>query len=148
MNILKDKLKQYILDYLGENRLMTLATAENNTPWAASVMFAYDTDLNLYFISDPDTRKAQNLLNNPSVSVAINQHQKTPGKILGIQLEGTAHMLDKNKSQNELELFKKRFDWADDYLHDHELYKIKPEKIYYLDDELFGPGGREILVVK
>lgn len=148
MGIFKDKLKQYILNYLGENRLMTLATAENNTPWAASVMFAYDTDLNLYFISDPDTRKAQNLLNNPSVSVAINQHQKTPGKILGIQLEGTAHMLDKNKSQNELELFKKRFDWADDYLHDHELYKIKPEKIYYLDDELFGPGGREILVVK
>src|SRR3972149_9880972 len=148
MNILKDKLKQYILDYLGENRLMTLATAENNPPWAASVMFAYDTDLNLYFISDPDTRKAQNLLNNPSVSVAINQHQKTPGKILGIQLEGTAHMLDKNKSQNELELFKKRFDWADDYLHDPELSTIKPEKIYYLDDELFGPGGREILVVK
>ena len=54
-------------------------------------------------------------------------------------------MLDKNKDVKELEIFKKRHDWADEYLHDHELYKIVPKKIYYLDDELFGPGGRKEL---
>src|SRR3989344_2052722 len=147
MNILKDKLKQYILDYLGENRLMTLATAENNTPWAASVMFAYDADLNLYFISEPNTRKIQNLLTNQKGSVAINQFQKSPGKILAIQLEGVAEMLDKNSNKKELELFKKRFDWAKKFLENHDLFKINPKKVYYLDDERFGPGGREELII-
>ncbi len=44
-----------------------------------------------------------------------------------------------------LELYRQRYSWADDYLHNHRLYKIKPSKVYYLDDELFGPGGREEL---
>ena len=145
MEIAKEKLKTYILDYLAKNRRMTLATSENNVPWAATVMFAYDPDLNLYFISVPDSRKTKNLETNPRVSGAINEFQKTPGKILGVQLEGTAEILDKNKNTKELEIYKKRFDWADEYLHDHELYKIIPKKIYYLDDELFGPGGREEL---
>jgi len=145
MEISKEELRKHILDYLEKNRRMTLATSENNIPWAATVMFAYDNDFNFYFISVPDSRKTKNLETNPRVSGAINEFQKTPGKILGVQLEGTAEMLDKNKNTKELEIYKKRFDWADNYLHDHELYKIIPKKIYYLDDELFGPGGREIL---
>jgi uncharacterized protein YhbP (UPF0306 family) len=143
----KDKLKQYILDYLEQNRVMTLATCMDDIPWAASVMYAYDDDLNLYFISKPETRKTQNLLSNPKVSATINQFQKTPGKILGIQLEGTARKLDKTKNVQELELFKKRFDWAKDFLDDHELFQIAPKKIYYLDDEKFGPQGREELIL-
>ena len=108
-------------------------------------MYAYDDDLSLYFISKPETRKTQNLLANPKVSATINQFQKTPGKILGVQLEGSAEMIDKTKNKQELETFKKRFNWAEKYLHDHELFQITPKKIYYLDDERFGPGGRETL---
>ncbi len=126
---------------------MTLATCKDDVPWAASVMFAYDDDLNLYFISKPETRKTQNILANPEISATINQFQKTPGKVLGVQLEGAAQKLDKKKSTEELEIFKKRFNWAEKYLHDHELFKIAPKKIYYLDDERFGPGGREELIL-
>src|SRR3989304_566903 len=140
-----DDLSKDILDYLAKNRRMTIATSEKDIPWAATVMFSYDPDLNFYFISVPDSRKTKNLETNPRVSGAINEFQKTPGKILGVQLEGTAEILDKNKNTKELAIYKKRFDWADEYLHDHELYKIIPKKIYYLDDELFGPGGREEL---
>ena len=147
MSSSKNKLKNYILDYLKQNRVMTLATCKDDVPWAASVMFAYDDDLNLYFISKPETRKTQNILANPEISATINQFQKTPGKVLGVQLEGAAQKLDKKKSTEELEIFKKRFNWAEKYLHDHELFKIAPKKIYYLDDERFGPGGREELIL-
>jgi uncharacterized protein YhbP (UPF0306 family) len=143
----KQELKKHVSNYLAQNRVMSLATSKGGVPWASTVMFAYDADLNLYFLSKEETRKAQNLQANPQVSVTINQFQKTPGKILGIQLEGTAKKLDKTKNVHELELFKKRFDWAKDFLHDHELFQITPKKIYYLDDEKFGPQGREELVL-
>lgn len=126
---------------------MALATCKDDVPWAASVMFAYDDRLNLYFISKPGTRKTQNLLDNPKASAAINQIQKTPGKVIGVQLEGSAEMLDKTKNKQELEIFKNRFNWAEKYLSDHELFQITPKKIYYLDDERFGPGGREELIL-
>ncbi len=141
------ELKKYVLDYLEQNRMMTLATCKDDVPWAASVMFAYDDRLNLYFISKPDTRKTQNLLGNPKVSATINQIQKTPGKVVGVQLEGSAEILDKTKNKQELEIFENRFNWAEKYLHDHELFKVSPKKIHYLDDERFGPGGREELIL-
>lgn len=127
---------------------MTLATSEDNVPWAATVMFSYDSDFNIYFISVPNSRKTKNIKTNPRVSVAVNEYVHKAGFTLGLQIEGKAIMLNKEKDKKELELFRKRFDWADDFLHDHELYKIVPEKIYYLDDEKFGPGGREELTLR
>jgi uncharacterized protein YhbP (UPF0306 family) len=145
MSLSQEELKQQIFNYLSQNKRMSLATAKENVPWAATVMFAYDDDLNLYFISKPETRKTQNLLANPKVSATINQFQMTPGKILGVQLEGIAKMIDKKRNSKELEIFKKRFNWAEKHLDNHELFQITPKKIYYLDDGRFGPGGREVL---
>lgn len=96
---------------------MTLATAENNIPWAATVMFAYDQDLNFYFISQSDTMKSQHLLTNPAVSVAINEYRNKVGSTMGIQLEARAEMLDKVANKKELDLYRSRHDWADNYLH-------------------------------
>ena len=145
MTLSHNQLQKYILDYLSKNRRVTLATSEDNVPWASTVMFAYDSDFNIYFISVPNSRKTKNLKANPRVSVAINEYVPRAGYTIGLQIEGKAFMLNKEKDKKELEIFRQRFDWADDFLHDHELYKIVPEKIYYLDDEKFGQGGREVL---
>ena len=145
MVVSPERLKKYILEYLENNRLMTLATSEKDVPWAATVFFAYDPNLNIYFISRPETRKTQHIISNPNVSVVVNQYQPKKGTVKGLQIEGEAYILDKEKDKEKLELYKERYDWADEYLHNHELYKIIPKKIYYLDDELFGPGGREEL---
>lgn len=148
MTLSHNQLQKYILEYLSKNRRLTLATSEGNVPWAATIMFAYDSDFNIYFISVPDSRKTKNLKTNPRVSVAINEYAPRAGYTIGLQIEGKAIMLNKEKDKRELEIYRKRFDWADDFLHDHELYKIVPEKIYYLDDEKFGQGGREELVLR
>ncbi len=134
MEIPKEELQKYILDYLEKNRRMTIATSENNVPWASTVMFAYDSDFNLYFISVPDSRKTKNIATNPKVSVAINEYVYKKGFTIGLQIEGKAIMLNKEKDKQELEIYRQRFDWADDFLHDQEFYQITPEKIYYLDE--------------
>lgn len=143
----KSQLKKLVLEYLSKNRLMTLATTDGDKPWAATVFFNFDKDLNIYFISRPDTRKTENLTKNSSISVVINQYQPRKGGIKGVQLEGSAAMLDKTKNRDLLDLYRKRFTWADEYLHDHELFKITPTFIRFLDDERFGPGGVEELIL-
>lgn len=143
----KDELKKIILEYLSQNKLMSLATCLGNKPWAATVFYAYDLDLNIYFISRADTKKIQNLSKNPNVSVVINEYQPKKGTVKGIQLEGSAKVLSKAENRESLDLYRKRFSWADDYLGDHELFKITPNFIRYLDDELFGPGGKEELIL-
>ena len=133
------ELKKLILEYLGKNRLMTLATSSNDAPWATTLFFAYDDDLNLYFLSQETTRKVQNILKNPKVAVTIDREQPTPGKVKGIQLEGTAEEFT-NPS-----IFLARHPWAKDYLAHSKVFKIKPSKTIYLDDEKFGPQGKKEL---
>ena len=124
---------------------MTLATCKDNIPWASTVLFAYDNDLNFYFLTKPSTRKAEYLLSNQKVAAAINEYVNKIGYIVGIQLEGTAEMIDKSKNTKEWQIFRSRFDWAHDYWHESGLFKITPQKIVYLDDEKFGRTGREEL---
>lgn len=135
------ELKKLILGYLEKNRLMTTATSSDDTPWAATVFFAYDDNLNLYFVSAEDTRKVQNILKNPRVSVTIDREQPGSGKVKGIQLEGQAQEV------SDLSIFLARHPWAKDYLAHSKVFKIKPSKIIYLDDEKFGPGGKRELVL-
>lgn len=139
----KNKIKRLILEYLSQNRLMTLATCQDNTPWASTVFFAYDNNLNIYFLTELNTRKTDNILQNSKISAAINQvWQAGPQKVRGVQLEGEARMTEDSL---DMKVFTNRFLWAKDYLKKGKIFKIRPKKIIYLDDEKFGPGGKREL---
>lgn len=136
------ELKKLILKYLGKNRLMTIATSFEDSPWAATLFFANDSDLNLYFLSEVNTRKIQNILKNPRVSVTLDREQPDPGIVKGIQLEG------ETVESSDPSIFLARHPWAKNYLKTSKVFKIKPSKIIYLDDEKFGPGGKRELNLK
>lgn len=136
------ELKKAILEYLEENRLMTVATSKGDTPWASTVFYAYDDKLNLYFMSDKETRKTVNILKNPKVAVTIDREQPAPGKVRGIQLEGAAQISD------DPSVFLARHAWGQSFLPNSKIIKITPSKIIYLSDEEFGPRGHQELVLK
>ena len=154
----RDELKKLILEYLSQNKRMSIATCKDNIPWAATVMYVYDNDLNIYFLSKIETRKIQNLLTNRRVAATINEITGGIGKVKGIQLEGECQMVSGLEAVGVYALFLKRFFWLKDYISSvkqvfssvvkDRLFKITPERIYYLDDERFGLQGRETLVVK
>jgi len=134
----QQKIKK-VVEYLGRNRLMTLGTAERNKPWLATLFYAYDKKLNLYFYSREDTRHCQYLKKNPSVSVAINHDWRNPdGTIKGLQIAGRARKIPQKNYQRCYALYKSRFRWADEFAEDHKLYVIKPLEIWYIDEKLFG----------
>ncbi len=93
-----EELKAKVLDYLKQHNTMTLATAHDNKPWAASVFYA-SKDFTLYFLSDPAiTQHCKNIAQNPCVSVTIDEDYPLKAvddwrKVKGIQMEGMAKML-------------------------------------------------------
>ena len=90
---MSDLLKQQVLSYLETHNTMTLGTCSGDVPWAATVFYASD-DLRLYFFSVPDSRHCQNLAANPRVAVTVQEDYHDWQRIKGIQLEGTAILVD------------------------------------------------------
>jgi uncharacterized protein YhbP (UPF0306 family) len=155
MVLAEKQLRKLILDYLSINKRMSLATCRDSVPWAATVMYAYDSDLNIYFLSKGSTRKVQNILANSKVAATINEVTGGIGKVRGIQLEGECQMVSRLEAARVYALFLKKYFWLKGYIPSAKqmfskaisdrLFKITPQKIYYLDDERFGREGRETL---
>ena len=151
-------LKQQVLSYLETHNTMTLGTCSGDVPWAATVFYASD-DLRLYFFSVPDSRHCQNLAANPRVAVTVQEDYHDWQKIKGIQLEGTAILVD-----SIIEKAKAMAVYARKYPEVIKLFtnpasglfykaflKVKfycviPEKLFFIDNEQ-GFGKRQELVI-
>jgi uncharacterized protein len=94
-----ETLRATVLEYIERHRTMTLATTLDNQPWATPVFYA-SLGFKLYFLSSPHTsRHGKNLSANPGVSASITEEYPLTKmddwrKIKGVQLEGTARLLD------------------------------------------------------
>jgi uncharacterized protein YhbP (UPF0306 family) len=69
---------------------LSLATVSEGRPWVCEVHFAYDDELNLYFVSKLTTRHCQEITSNPHVAGnIIKQHPLTEAPN-GLYFEGMA----------------------------------------------------------
>ena len=155
---MSDLLKQQVLSYLELHNTMTLATCLGDVPWAATVFYASD-DLRLYFFSVPDSRHCQNLAANPRVAVTVQEDYQDWQKIKGIQLEGTAILVDsiieKAKAmavyaRKYPEVIKLFTNPASGLFYKAFLkvkfYCVVPQKLFFIDNEQ-GFGKRQELVI-
>ncbi len=60
--------------HLEERRVCTLATARNDVPWAAACFYVV-RDLDLYVCQRRDSKTLANLLANPRVGFAVDDHR-------------------------------------------------------------------------
>lgn len=84
-----EKVRTLIEKALDEGYLMSLGTVDESGPWVADVIFVHDDDLNLYWISDLDTRHSQAVIDHPLVAASITVSDR-PGTEFGLQLSGRA----------------------------------------------------------
>lgn len=75
--------------------LSTVST--NGVPHATTVYYVFDETLSLYVLMREDSKKYQNILNNPNVAFVVTQ--ENPPKTL--QFEGTAHIVTDPHEENE-----------------------------------------------
>lgn len=75
-----------------KQRLGVLSTiSATGTPQSAFIYYAFDEDLNIYFITRTESRKYINIKNNPNVAFVVGT--ETPPQTL--QIEGTASVLER-----------------------------------------------------
>ena len=154
-----DDLRRCILDYLESHNVMTIASCQDNVPWAAAVFYASD-GFDLYFFSNPRSRHGTYMAANPQVSAAIHEDYSDWREIRGIQLEGRAEQLRSLKLQARFwEVYQRKFPFVKQFFHAGalrellqtklagiRLYRIVPTTIWYLDNSR-GFGHREMLEV-
>jgi uncharacterized protein YhbP (UPF0306 family) len=79
---------QHVLDYLGEHKKLTLATASTTgVPHAASYMFVNEGQL-LYFWARPESSTAKQIGQNPVVSFTIDDYVDDWSQMKGVQGTG------------------------------------------------------------
>ena len=94
--------KNFIKKWLKSHNYCVIATSYKNKPWAATVNYMVDDNLNIYISSRPDSLKFQNILKNSIVCLVIDS-QTREGTL---HIQGVARPLNP-KSQEEPNLLVK-----------------------------------------
>lgn len=139
--------KSLIQDYLAKHKVMIIATYGDH-PWIATVYYAFESDLTLYFVSSPTTLHARHIKTNENVAVAIvDTHQKIKAPKIGLQLYGIAKQItNKIQLKRALDCWKKylgvndpkfSFENIEKNVISSRLYEVRPKRIKYFNQELF-----------
>jgi len=134
MNIDVEKV---VREYIDKTVHMSLATVEGDQPWVCEVHFAYDKDLNLYFISLPTRRHSQEIAANNKVAGNIIDKYELGQPVVGVYFDGSAEMLEAGEDRKiAVDAIKERLKRADDLESEldspdgHRIYKIKVKNWY------------------
>ena len=101
--------REAIRQMLEAHNTITLATCQDNDPWAASVFFASDKDLNLYFVSDYRTRHARDIGDGAAVVATVNADSGAWTEVRGLQIAGQAEVVDGLTRANALRHYLMKF---------------------------------------
>ncbi len=152
-------LEATIRSYVQQVIHMSVATASDNRPRVFEVHFAFDDDLNLYWMSSQRAQHSVDIKNNIHVSGTIVTHHFLNQKPRGVAFDGDATVIDViDEDSNAYKAYVARFaDRGAGILSTYEkpegarLYKIAVEDFYLIDGLGDGPpvkhhlkwGGKE-----
>jgi uncharacterized protein YhbP (UPF0306 family) len=134
-------IKEKILEVLSKGHLMSLGTLDEGGLWVADVVYVYDDDFSIYWMSSPDVRHSKAVINNGQAAGSITVSNKSKESNLGIQFSGKAqrltgiqfellakHLAKRGYPAPELSQAKKLLDGD-------RWYKLIPAKIDLIDEE-------------
>lgn len=147
-----DKVERLIREFLPKRNVMQLATSLNDQPWACTVHYYSDEDLNLYWISTAERHHSKDISLNQKVAVAILVHENTSTEkyIIGMSVVGTAELLTEGIEEIAV-AYKEKLNKDPALMADilngknpHKFYRLKPSKITLFDTKnLLGNPRRE-----
>lgn len=143
-------LRAVALQYLADHNTVSVATLGSDGPWAASVFYV-NIGLTLYYLSEPKTRHIQNILMTPTIAATINEDYKDWQQIKGIQMVATcAEVRGKRELARALAAYVRKYPFVARFLApgqllrgmqvagrplDVRLYRVRPTRLLYLDNE-------------
>ena len=139
-----------IRKYLQAGRMMSVATVFGDQPWIFTAYYVSDENLNLYWISTPDTRHSKEIYKHKKVAAAI-PIKFTDLTVVGMQIEGDAILVEaRDEIKRVIRLYTDKNNrgekWHEDFIagkNEHELYRIKPRLFVLYDRETFPEDPRK-----
>ncbi|HUZ79286.1 MAG TPA: pyridoxamine 5'-phosphate oxidase family protein [Thermoplasmata archaeon] len=139
---------------LSETAIASISTvAPGHRAHINTAFVAYTPDLEFYFISDPASTHAQNLLRNPSMALTIfRSTQRWGGNDRGAQLFGKAHRVSGAAAKTASRVYARRFPRYAQYLRGRTpqdrlladglrtlaFFRFAPDRVQVLDEGRFG----------
>lgn len=132
-----------IKKYLGEAKMMQVATVKGDQPWICTVYFMEDDNLNLFWLSLPTRRHSQEIASHNKIAVTVPIKFDQP--VIGIQAEGTADIANKPKQIADImKLYTNRYNAGEDFYNNfvtgknqHLLYRFTPKRFVLFDEVNF-----------
>lgn len=146
----KNQLRKLAGNLIKGESTMTLATAQENTAWAAPVYYVFCRSA-FYFFSDPGSRHIEESLAGCQASAAIHSGASSWEDIRGVQMSGSIDKVSgKLEAVEAIGRYLKKFRFTQDFFSKDQamdlesfanrfhvrLYKFKPVLIYYLDNSI------------
>lgn len=151
----RSEIIRHIFEFLQSHFQMVVSTY-SSYPWTATLYYSVDQDMNIYFLSSPETIHCRQIEKNPKVSVAVVDSPQRPASLKkGIQIYGKAKRISgANKIRYALELWKKTLDVTSP-LYTYEgmmkkaikgrMYKITPKRIKFFNEALWKEGDEPLV---
>ncbi len=143
-------LKTQALELINQQSTMTLATAHDNTAWAAPVYYVFYKSA-FFFFSDPSSRHIVEALASKQTSAAIYPYADTWQGIKGIQMSGNIRQLAPGVTAIQaIRAYTRKFSFTKDFFEPGQslslenfikrfkvrFYRLDPRIIYYLDNQI------------
>lgn len=81
-------------EIITNNQYVTISSVdEKGSPWISPVVYTYDKNWNLYFVSMPTSKHSSNIKENKNVALAIFDSHQLWGAGVGLQIEAEAEVL-------------------------------------------------------
>jgi nitroimidazol reductase NimA-like FMN-containing flavoprotein (pyridoxamine 5'-phosphate oxidase superfamily) len=128
-------------DIIRKNDLCVLATVSEGSPHCSLMSYVSDeSGHEIYLVSHRDTKKYLNMMQNPSVSLLIDNREENPGQarsnIKALTVKGKFHAITEPAEKDAVRVrFQTQHPHLMEFLNDHgiEVFSIKIESLQLLD---------------
>jgi uncharacterized protein YhbP (UPF0306 family) len=143
-------MKQYVLDILSKGYLLSLGTSDADGVWVADVIYTYDDQFNIYWMSSSKGRHSRAIDQvNSQVAGTITLTSGPEQPDMGLQLAGHAQQIKEIPWPAVLHYFRKRNKpepiEGEDIVGERSWYKITPDRIELICRPEFGFERKRIL---
>lgn len=107
--MMQEEDRSAVRDLLESHNTISLATCHDGEPWNASLFFASDQHLNIYFVSDYRTRHARHIQESGIAVAAINADCALWTDVRGLQVEGRVTVTSGLERMNALRYYLAKF---------------------------------------
>jgi uncharacterized protein YhbP (UPF0306 family) len=123
-----------VLDYLGSQKTLTLATSGGDGPWAATLTYVNDGPL-IYVWTRPNSTTARHVDENSTAAFAIDEYTEDWRETKGIQGRATVEVVQGEEIARAADLFGRKYpDLRPGSTSAVVFFRLAPDALEFIDN--------------